>query len=141
MLRLFAALALVVVTRLNGPDVRGNALPAPQLPVPPIGSCFDVTDESPVETGCNTLHNAEAVATWAAQDTSEPTPDQLCSDTYNYMGMPPDTADGWSPPAIPVHRRIIAVGGLVGWKACIIQPIDLWSGTGDPVRYVGAITS
>lgn len=135
-----AALALVLVNRVSGRDVQGEAAAPPPIPPPAVGACIDSTGTVPVEVPCTQSHTGEVIESWAAGDQPETSnPDQpggACMIGYRQFAS---SKPGWAPPPVQVRRIDVSVGGPIGWAGCLQAPAPAGNATSEQIRYAGRL--
>lgn len=121
-----ALLPLLVLNRVNGPDVPGRALAIPPIPPPAAGACllhsgaFDA-----VEIPCAQPHTAEVIRSWPAAGVPVVNGGAwrvACPTGMTIPSAEPDAVN-WTATAPPVATSILRGGGpVLGWAACARYP-------------------
>ncbi|WP_154673970.1 hypothetical protein [Nakamurella lactea] len=133
---LAAALALIAVSRLSGPDLPGEAVAVALQPIPAVGSCLDTRGSTPTPVACNRRHTAEVYQSWRKGRSPADISDRCAADG----GIPPVPSGGdWSRPPSPTFSARLSSPGPVGWEVCaFIAAVD--GDPSDPLTFVGSLT-
>lgn len=131
-----AVLAVLVVNRVSGRDVAGEATAVALQPIPPVGSCLDTRGEQPGPVDCRTPHTAEVYQSWRIGHPPAHISDRCASGGYN--SYPPVGAD-WKTPQIPIVSTRVSTTAPLGWQACVFMPAIVGD-TSRPLSYVGQLS-
>lgn len=146
-----AALALMVVSRVNGRDVPGEAVALPWTPPPAVGACLKFSDAGADDTGMATLdpkgtdrtpadpaasafaandpqavpcsrpHQVEVTQSWRKD--AQPDGRTEC-DNMGATRTTRDSAD-WQAPQLWLMGSYVHGGDPLGWVACVQGPVTM----------------
>lgn len=133
---LAAAVVLIAVNRLSGPDLRGEAVAVPLPPIPAVGSCLDTRGGEPTPVGCDRRHTAEVYQSWRKGHSPADISDRCAAGGAIRPARP---GDDWSLPPDPTFSTKLSSPGPVGWEVCaFVAAAD--GDPSQPLSFVGSLT-